>query len=66
MTQKQNRYADIIEHIFLEKFKRGNKEVSFERDDIIRVAQKKRSKSPRIWVTSFIRFATECNSLSPF
>lgn len=47
MIKKKNRYAVIIEQIFQEKFKPGDQEVYFERDDIIRVAKKKDIKIPK-------------------
>ena len=37
---KLNRYAQIIERIFLDKFRKGAAEVPFERDDIVRVASR--------------------------
>lgn len=38
MTEKQNRYTAIIEHIFLSKYEEGATEVEFERDDIVDAA----------------------------
>ncbi len=46
MTQ-QNRYSAIIEKIFLSKFKRGMREVEFERADIEKVAKKLKLKLPK-------------------
>lgn len=40
MTEKQNRYTAIIEHIFLSKYEEGATEVDFERDDIVAAAAK--------------------------
>ena len=42
-TRKQNRpnrYGQIIERIFLEKYKKGMTELTFSREDIVRVAKK--------------------------
>jgi len=35
---KKNRYEQIIEKIFLSKYKKGTKKVAFEREDIVRMA----------------------------
>lgn len=35
-----NRYARIIEQIFLSRYRTGAEEVPFEREDIVRVAKK--------------------------
>jgi len=43
----QNRYAAIIERIFHSKFSAGMREVDFERDDIVRVAQQLRIQLPK-------------------
>jgi hypothetical protein len=45
--EKQNRYRQIIERIFLEKFKDGMAEISFSREDIVRIAKKIRVKLPK-------------------
>lgn len=39
MTEKKNRYSQIIERIFLKYFKRGANEIPFERVDIIQAAE---------------------------
>jgi len=46
-VKKPNRYALIIEKIFLSKYKSGAKEVPFERDDITRFAAKLRVALPK-------------------
>lgn len=46
MTE-QNRYSAIIERIFRAKFKPGMREVNFERDDIVRVAEQLKIKLPK-------------------
>ena len=43
----QNRYAAIIEKIFLTKFKRGMRDVEFKRDEIEKVARLLRIKLPK-------------------
>lgn len=42
-----NRYARIIEVIFFSHYKEGANEVTFEREDIVRVAKKLRIKLPK-------------------
>ena len=42
-----NRYARIIERIFLSKFTRGAAEVPFDRDDIVHAARRLRVKLPK-------------------
>src|SRR6267142_7040705 len=42
-----NRYAQIIERIFLARHKPGQREVSFEREDISRVAEELGIKLPK-------------------
>ncbi|MCL5670434.1 MAG: hypothetical protein M1423_03935 [Acidobacteria bacterium] len=45
--EKENRYVSIIKEIFLSKFKRGMREVAFEREDIEKVAAKLGLKLPK-------------------
>jgi hypothetical protein len=45
--REQNRYAAIIEKIFATKFKRGMREVDFEREDLERVARKLGVRLPK-------------------
>jgi len=40
MSKPKNRYSAIIEEIFSQKYKKGKREILFEREDINRVAQK--------------------------
>lgn len=40
MPSEKNRYVQIIESIFLEKYNEGDTEVAFEREEIVRTAQK--------------------------
>lgn len=47
MKTKKNRYVQIIERIFLERYKERATEVAFEREDIIRVAKKLKIKLPK-------------------
>jgi hypothetical protein len=44
---RQNRYGQIIERIFLEKYKDGMTELSFSREDIVRVAKKIGMRLPK-------------------
>lgn len=44
---KSNRYAKIIEQIFLSHYKSGAIEVPFEREDIVRVAKRRGIKLPK-------------------
>ena len=44
---KLNRYSQIIEKIFLEKYKSGMTDVAFSREDIVRVARKIGAKLPK-------------------
>ena len=49
-TRKQtklNRYSQIIERIFLEKYKDGMTELTFSREDIVRIAKKIGVKLPK-------------------
>lgn len=43
----QNRYAQIIEQIFFSHYKDGAVQIPFEREDIVRVAQKLKIKLPK-------------------
>jgi len=47
MAQKQNRYSQIIEHIFRSKFSKGSTRVEFERTDIETAAAKLEIRLPR-------------------
>jgi len=47
MTAEQNRYTKIIEKIFFRYYKEGAREISFEREDIARVAQELKIKLPK-------------------
>lgn len=47
MAAEQNRYIQIIEKIFSNYYKEGAREVSFERDDITRVARELKIKLPK-------------------
>jgi hypothetical protein len=40
MAAEQNRYIQIIEKIFSNYYKEGAREISFEREDITRVASR--------------------------
>lgn len=42
-----NRYSQIIERIFLNRYKPGMREVLFEREDLVRVAQELRIRLPK-------------------
>jgi hypothetical protein len=44
---KQNRYSQIIERIFLEKYKEEVAELTFSREDIVRIAKKIGVKLPK-------------------
>jgi hypothetical protein len=44
---KLNRYSQIIERIFLEKHKGGVTELTFTREDIVRIAKKIGVKLPK-------------------
>jgi hypothetical protein len=44
---RPNRYDQIIERIFLEKYKDGIVELTFSREDIVRVAKKIGIKLPK-------------------
>ncbi len=45
--KKPNRYLQIIERIFLDRFRNGMREVAFEREDIERVAKQLNIKLPK-------------------
>jgi hypothetical protein len=47
MTNQKNRYTQIIEKIFFKYYKEGATEVSFEREDINRVARELKIKLPK-------------------
>jgi hypothetical protein len=47
MTGLKNRYSQIIEAIFSKYFRKGAKEILFERADIVRASQKLRIKLPK-------------------
>ena len=40
MSKNKNRYSLLIEKIFIDKFKKGMTEISFEREDLIKFAKK--------------------------
>lgn len=40
MAAKNNRYSQIIEHIFLAHYKKGARAVEFDRDDVRAACQK--------------------------
>ena len=44
---KANRYTQIIERIFLERYQEVDREVVFERDDLVRVAKSLKIKLPK-------------------
>jgi hypothetical protein len=43
---KKNRYTQIIERIFADRYRDGVREIAFERDDLVRVAKKLKIKLP--------------------
>lgn len=45
--KRPNRYLQIIEKIFLDRYREGMREVGFERADIERVAKQLRIKLPK-------------------
>lgn len=47
MTKSTNRYAQIIERIFLSHFRKGNREVEFKRDELEMVAHELGIKLPK-------------------
>lgn len=60
-TIKKNRYAAIIEKIFFSKYTKGNEEIAFEREDLVRAANALRIKLPKNLgdVIYSIRYRTE-------
>jgi hypothetical protein len=46
-TIKKNRYAAIIEKIFFSKYTKGNEEIAFEREDLVRAANALQIKLPK-------------------
>ena len=44
---KKGKYVSLIERIFLDKYKKGDSEVPFQRDDIISYAQKLNISVPK-------------------
>jgi hypothetical protein len=47
MVETKNRYSQIIEEIFFKCFRKGKKEILFERADIVKAAEKLRIKLPK-------------------
>lgn len=47
MAKVNNRYSVIIEDIFKQKYQKGDTDVSFERDDLVRAANKLRIPLPK-------------------
>jgi hypothetical protein len=47
MKKEQNRYSQLIEHIFLEGYKTGDQELEFERDEIVTHAKKMKIDLPK-------------------
>ena len=45
--REPNRYAQIIERIFLSRYEEGMREIAFEREDIVRVAAELQVKLPK-------------------
>lgn len=45
--RRANRYALLIERIFLDRFRQGTREVHFEREDLVRYAKRLRIKLPK-------------------
>lgn len=60
-TIKKNRYAAIIEKIFFSKYTKGDEEIAFEREDLVRAANALRIKLPKNLgdVIYSIRYRTE-------
>ena len=46
-TTKTNRYAAIIERIFFSKYTKGDEELTFEREDLVRAAESLRIALPK-------------------
>ena len=47
MTKTTNRYAQIIEKVFLKYYQEGTSKVSFERSDLIQAASELKIKTPK-------------------
>lgn len=47
MSNEKNRYVQLIESIFLEKYKEGDTEISFRRDEIVNMAERLEIKLPK-------------------
>ncbi len=47
MSNEKNRYVQLIESIFLEKYKEGDTEISFKRDEIVQMAEQLGIKLPK-------------------
>ncbi len=47
MTEKPNRYTAIVGHIFKQKYRKGDIEIAFEREDIERAAKALKIKLPK-------------------
>lgn len=47
MSNGKNRYVQLIESIFLEKYKEGDTEISFRRDEIVQMAERLRITLPK-------------------
>ena len=47
MSNDKNRYVQLIESIFLEKYKEGDTEISFKRDEIVQMAERLGIKLPK-------------------
>ena len=60
-TIKKNRYAAIIEKIFFSKYTKGDEEIAFEREDLVRAANALQIKLPKNLgdVIYSIRYRTE-------
>lgn len=60
-TRRKNRYAAIIEKIFFSKYTKGDEEIAFERDDLVRAANALQIKLPKNLgdVIYSIRYRTE-------
>lgn len=60
-TRKKNRYAAIIEKIFFSKYTKGDEEIAFEREDLVRAANALQIKLPKNLgdVIYSIRYRTE-------
>lgn len=60
-TRKKNRYAALIEKVFFSTYTKGDEEVMFEREDLVRAAKALRIKLPKNLgdVIYSIRYRTE-------